>query len=59
MRTSLPAACAALLWFLLSVEVAAAKSDAYKAGYVFGRILFIVLIIAAVVWLIRRLASNR
>jgi flagellar biogenesis protein FliO len=50
---------AALLAFFLYVEEAAARSAAYNAGYIFGRVIIFVLIIAAVVWLIRRLTRSR
>jgi flagellar biogenesis protein FliO len=50
---------AALFAFFAFVETAAAKSGAYNAGYIFGRVLLIVLVIAAFVWIIRRVTRSR
>ena len=55
MRQPIAAAWATLAAFFVLVESALAKSDAYNAGYVVGRIVFIVLILALVIWAVRAL----
>jgi hypothetical protein len=55
MRTRiLPTLVAALVAFFAVADVALAKSGAYNAGYIIGRIVFIVLVVALLVWVIRK-----
>jgi flagellar biogenesis protein FliO len=58
MRSLITTMAAVLAGFFAFVETAAAKSGAYNAGFIFGRVILLVLVVAAIVWIVRRIRRS-